>query len=309
MFRQLYPEFVAPLVWVDRSGHAEPLPLPPARYLWPRFSPDGTRLAYAAGPPGHAQLGVYDIGLGVPIPLPVAAGASRAPVWDPDGKRLAFTRPPSGGLFSIAADGSEAATQIGDGLATSSWSNDNILAFLHNDDPGEPAGIWTLRMDGASRPEAFVETESAWPAFSPDGNWIAYGSRETGRWEVYVRPFPKGTPVHRISSDGGREPLWSPDGRQLFYVEPAERAFRRVMVLEVAGVQPTFSRGRPRLLFDGSYTGTFPSRSYDISADGQRFVMVGHELEVEPQPVISINIVLSWFDELQERVLSRVERE
>jgi serine/threonine-protein kinase len=315
----IYPKAADLLVWLDANGASESLPLPPDRYLWPRFSPDGTKIVYGTGTLGDLRLWVYDIALAVRQPL-TTTGEHLAPVWSPDGRRIAFSRLVGGiawvGLFTVAADGSEQLQRIAgidgiQGAHASSWSIDNRLAFV-----GTPAetrsalgGVWTLRIDGISHPERFGSTESQAlaPDFSPDGKWIAYTSQERSpageytRPEIYVRQFPDSGPEYQISSDGGDSPLWSRDGRQLFYVfraGPGEPL--RVMVVDVA-TDPTFTRGKPRLLFEGPYAGCGPARCYDVSPDGKRFVAV-RLAPAEPQPVTGINIVLNWFEELSERV-------
>jgi serine/threonine-protein kinase len=297
----IYPEStVSSLVWVDQRGEAEPLPLPPASYLAPRFSPDGTRLSYGVGGFGDYQLWVYDIELGVPRAL-TSTGENVVPVWSPDGTRLVFRRDSE--LFSIAADGSGEPERVGDGTTgfPSSWSTANILAFLHSAGPGEPLGLWTLEMDGESQPEGFIEAASLWPDFSPDGRWLAYVSDRTGEFEVYVRPFPEGAPVERISPNGGEQPVWSPNGQQLFYTRPdPETDAQQVMVVDVV-TEPAFRPGQPRMLFEGPYRGTTPIRSVDVSPTGNRFVL-SEPVEPEPQPVTEINVVLNWLDELKRLV-------
>ena len=154
----------------------------------------------------------------------------------------------------------------------------------------------TLSMDGQNDPEPFLTSSFAeqWPAFSPDGRWLAYASNETDEFEVYVRPFPEGEPAYRVSTDGGTSPLWAPDGSQLFC-----RGTRSVMVVEVQ-TTPTFTPNRPRTLFEGSFGSTAPIRNWDVDPDGQRFVMTQTDPNrVEQQPVTRINIVLNWLDELQ----------
>ena len=140
-----------------------------------------------------------------------------------------------------------------------------------------------------------------WPDFSPDGRWLAYVSDETGAQEVHVRPFPDGAPVARVSPNGGFQPVWSPDGQQLFYTgrEPGNSGLA-VMVVDVE-TEPAFRPGQPRMLFEGPYGRTIPIRSFDISPTGDRFVL-REQLDPEPQPVTPINVVQHWFQELTERV-------
>ena len=307
----IYPVNEHPLVWLDRSGTSEPLSLPPRAYLDPRFSPDGTRLVYMQGVEGDRQLWVYDIALETPTRL-TAAGENLWPVWSPNGTRLAFTSRVEGRfpMFTMAADGSGEPQRItasdGGFEQPGSWSSDDVLAFVQGTD------IWTVSMDGDGSPQPFVEDpfRTWWPAFSPDGRWLAYASDETGRPEVYVRPFPAGEPGYRISTAGGRSPVWSADGRQLFFRVVSERQVAEMMVVDVR-TDAVFTRSQPRKLFEsaapraaglpGEFIRTVPSRAYDISPDGQRFV-IPDEDHYEQQPATSINIVLNWTKELLERV-------
>ncbi len=155
-------------------------------------------------------------------------------------------------------------------------------------------------MDADGVPEAFLQTpfDEGFPAFSPDGRWLAYASDETGRVEVYVRPYPGGEPVYRVSTAGGLAPLWSADGRELFFRAPSEAGVRRYMVVDVT-TGATFPRSQPRVLFEsGDVAGSTPVRSYDLAPDDERFVMYT-ATQVEPQPVTSINVVLNWVEELE----------
>ena len=309
----VYPDVGVALAWVDHEGRAEPLPLPPANYLYPRVSPDGTRLAYVAGTSGAAQLWVYDIELGVPLQL-TSDGDNLAPVWSPDGTRLAFFRGRGGDaegprIFWIPADGGTPQPVFERGLRAqfpSSWSVDNVLAFVTRGDANDAIGIRTVRMDGASAAETFVQTDvnSEQPAFSPDGKWLAYITGGSGPPDVYVRPYPEGEPVQRISTEGGWAPTWSRDGRRLFYKTSvpgvAAIGMQRWMVVDVT-TEPTFTRSRPRPLFAGDYLETSGVSNHDVDANSERFLVV-QRLEVTPQPVTRIELVVNWLEELAERV-------
>jgi len=179
------------------------------------------------------------------------------------------------------------------------------LAFLQS--PGSlQTDIWTVPLDGDRAAAAFLETppfDERWPAFSPDGRWLAYASDETDRFEVYVRPFPAGTPAHRISTDGGGAPLWSPDGKQLFFriAGEGDDFTRGLMVVDVTP-GTTSTRSQPRVLFDSrELDWDWPLRGYDIAPDGQRFAMTTTPAD-EPEPVTRIQFVLNWFEELNARV-------
>ena len=235
------------LNWVDMEGNAEPIPLPPGRYNGLRFSPDGTRLAYRVGDPGTPRsTWVYDISRDIqtPLPKPSLEHANGAFAWSPDGTEIVFSSQigdSSRNLYLTAADGSgrpERLTESDAHQEAASWSSNGFLAFLEKRTDG-PRDIMILQMDGDSEPEPFLETpfSEVWPSFSPDANWLAYASNETGSFEVYVRPFPTGD--RRIQGSNGRSeaPVWSPNGEQLFYHRPVDgiRGLRRYMVVDIPG--------------------------------------------------------------------------
>ncbi len=298
----IYPANEFQLVWVDRDGASELLPVPPGTYRHMRFSPDGTRLAYAEGSFGDMQIWVYDIDLEVPVRLTAAGEDNASPVWSPDSTQLAFSTQVGStyGLLLMASDGSGEPQRLTESdvlQRVSSWSPDGVLTFVQ-----DAADIRTVAVDGSTEPEPFLETSSIerWPAFSPDGRWLAYASDETGRFEVYVRPFPDGEPVRRISTAGGTAPLWSSDGQQLLFRAFDESGPIGIMVVD-ANTDTAFTES-PRMLFESrEFASGSPVRYYDLAPDGQRFVML-MAFQVEQQPVTSISVVLNWFQELKERV-------
>jgi len=178
-----------------------------------------------------------------------------------------------------------------------SWSPDGQLLAFVEIDPTTGYDIWVLRM-GDRKPQPFLRTpfdESA-PQFSPDGHWLAYISNESGPWEVYVQPYPGPGGKWQISTEGGTEPVWNRNGRELFY-----RSGDKMMAVDV-DTQPSFAAGKPRVLFEGRYEptpATFPN--YDVSPDGQRFLMLKPSEAGEAAPT-QINVVLNWFEELKRRV-------
>jgi serine/threonine-protein kinase len=147
------------------------------------------------------------------------------------------------------------------------------------------------------KPQPFLRTPSSEtaPRFSPDGHFITYTSDESGRYEIYVRPYPGPGGKWQISTAGGTEPVWNPKGRELFY-----REGNRMMAVDVT-TQPAFSAGKPKMLFEGPYVPqprTFPN--YDVSPDGQRFLML--KAIEQAQAPAQINVVLNWFEELKQKV-------
>jgi eukaryotic-like serine/threonine-protein kinase len=310
----IYPVRRKRLLWADRGGAFEPVPLlPEAPYFWPRFSPDGKRLSFGIGGFGDMQIWVYDIERETRFPvMPAHTGDNAVPAWSPDGKQLAYTRPEEG-LFVIAADGSGQSQRVLEGgwPQPSSWSKDGVIAYvgeaIEYGDP--PLHVGTVHVDDTRGSKPLLESRapSAWPDFSPDGQWIAYAKvdeeagRVIGRYEIYVQAFPGGAP-HRISTAGGIAPVWSRDQRQLYYRHVVETGTTQLMVVDVE-TAPDFKAGPPRLLFTTpNASASTPVRSYDISPDGERFVFLSSPIEPTPQPVTSIDIVLHWFDELDRLV-------
>jgi serine/threonine-protein kinase len=157
---------------------------------------------------------------------------------------------------------------------------------------------WTLSLKDR-KPQLFdrIQARETAPRFSPDGRWIAYDSDETGQHEIFVRPYPGPGAKLKISNDGGTEPAWNPKGGELFY-----RNRDKMMAVQIT-TQPAFSPGKPGLLFERAYVPTprsFPD--YDVSPDGQRFLMLKATERSEGPD--QINVVLNWFEELKRRVPS-----
>jgi Tol biopolymer transport system component len=191
----------------------------------------------------------------------------------------------------------EQLTKSEDGARPGSWSPDGeTLAFVeYRQDSGWDILLLSMR-DRKVAPLLNSRFHEMYPEFSPDGRWIAYASNESGRTEVYVRPFPAREGKWQISNEGGTEPLWSRNGKQLFY-----RRSGQVWVVDVL-TGSGFSAGKPRLLFEQSgYLSNQPIREWDISADGRRFLMVKLE-ERKPQPVTELILVQNWFEELKRLV-------
>jgi Tol biopolymer transport system component/predicted Ser/Thr protein kinase len=287
------------LVWVDRKGGDQPLPAPAHNYVMPRISPDGRRVATALEE-GDSQVWIYDLGRDALTRLTFQQGDNVDPVWMPDGKRIVF-KGAANRLFWQPSDGSGAAEALTSGpLSTndipSSWSPDGqAMAIVETIGT---QGVWILPLQDR-KPQLFDrgQTNETAPRFSPDGHWIAYTSGESGRVEIYVRPYPGPGGKYQISTEGGTEPVWNPKGRELFY-----RAGNKMMAVEVA-TQPAFSAGKPKVLFEGAYVATPRSLpNYDVSPDGQRFLML--EGSEQGQAPTQINVVLNWFEELKRRVPS-----
>jgi eukaryotic-like serine/threonine-protein kinase len=298
------------LLWVDRKGVAQALPAPPHAYFSPRISPDGRRVAVGDDVSG---LWLYDLNRGALTRLAETSGAFPVPIWTPDGKYVTFRSMVSTtlNLHWMPADASRAPERLTTSENTQSpgsWSPDGQVLAFTEDDPTTGWDIWVLRLEGdpsaplraGRKPQPFLQTpanEGA-PMFTPDGHWLAYQSDESGRYEVYVRPFPGPGAKSQISTEGGTEPMWARNGREFFY-----RNGEKMMVVSIE-TRPTFAASKPKQLFEGHYENSSFTFSfvpnYDVSPDGQRFLMIKAS-EQESVPM-QVNVVLNWFEELERRV-------
>ena len=285
------------LLWVDREGRSTPVVEATANYVLPQLSPDGTRVAVNIGG-GAGDVWICEVDRACSR---LTAEGGNFPIWTPDGTRVTFNSNRSGNfdLYWKPADGGGEAELLlardGDQYPLS-WSPDGqVLAFSEQAGPGSPGGsdIWILPLGG--EPEEFAVTSFSehTPSFSPDGRWVAYRSNESGRMEVYVRPYPGPGGRQLVSIEGGQEPVWSRDGRELFF-----RDNDRLMAVDVES-GATFSSGTPGFLFEG-YDVRGGNRNFDVSPDGQRFVMVGRPESQSGGP--AIHVVLNWAEELRVRV-------
>lgn len=300
------PVWERSLVWVDRTGAAKPVAAASAApYSNPRLSPDGQKIAVAtrraAGE--NSDVWVYDVLRGAPTRLTFEGAAM--PTWSPDGRHLVYTR---GDLYTISADGSgkpEILTSRGDSLFPSSWASAaNMIVFLRKTENGSN-GIWVLPMEGDAKPRLFRESRfELWhPDLSPDGRWMAYVSFESGTPEVYVQSYPGPGEKIRISTTGGFDPLWTRAGRELVYRSGTQDGGQQILSAAVRSLSP-FRADTPRLLFEakfGEYDSTAPERSWDVSADGQRFLLL-RSIESTDKPVTVMHVVLNWTEEMKRLV-------
>ena len=289
------------LVWVTRTGAEQRLAAPAHAYLFPRLSPDGRRVAVGIAEQ-ETQTWLYDLSRETLTRFTFVGSANQNGTWTPDGKRIAFNSNKEGpqNPFWQLADGSgglERLTTSEYANIPMSWSPDGQLLAFTEVNPTTGIDIWVLRMsDRKSQPFLRTPFNESAPRFSPDGHWLAYISDESGRFEIYVQPYPGPGGKWQISTEGGTEPVWNPNGRELFY-----RSGGKMMAVDIA-TQPGFTVGKPRMLFDGPYSPTaLTTPNYDVSADGQRFLMLKPS-EQAPSAPTQINVVLNWFEELKQKV-------
>jgi serine/threonine-protein kinase len=283
------------LVWVDRRGETEVLPLPPGAYEDPALSPDGGRLAYCLRDRDGGDIWIYEFASGRARQITFES-YNFGPIWSPDGKHLTFTSGRLGlySVFRMPVDRSEAAEPFLAGpidqMARSQSADGEILLVevLH---PQTGFDIGYISLRGGKSLEYILNQscEETQAVLHPDGEWIAYASNQTGRAEVSVRPFPGPGGEIPISAEGGRYPLWSPDGRELFY-----RSGGKMMAVEVQ-TEPRFRAGRPEMLFEGDYLLELVQGTvYDIAPDG-RFLMIEKDPDEGKTDLV---MVFNWFPEL-----------
>jgi serine/threonine-protein kinase len=286
------------LVWVDRAGKVEPLPLPDRDYESVWISPNGLQ-AIVQIREGAMGLWLYDFARHTLTPLATTGGSSQAGGWTPDGRRVIYraTRNGARNLFWRAADGTgdeHRLTSSDTVQSPGSVTPDGRWLIFHETGGAAGAGqieILPLDTGRPETPKVLVGKGAANGQISPDGRWLAYQLLLAGRNEVYVQPFPGPGPRIQVSTDGGLDALWSHDGRELFYLSGD-----RLMAVDVS-TSPTFSAGTPRVLVQGRYRPSPNSKTaWDVSSDGRRFLRIQ---QTEPErPLNRIDVALNWLAEL-----------
>ncbi len=227
--------------------------------------------------------------------------------WAPDGKRIAF------GLMK--GNRTELAVKPVDGTGpiqrlitrdsrafVHAWTPDGSTLAFTEETSETAADIWELPLSGNRQPRAILRTRFSerHPEFSPDGRWLAYASNESGRYEVYVQPYPGPGDRQPISTDGGEAPVWSRNGRELFFMTLPQGYLTKMMAVPVT-TGPTFMAGAPHTLFEGTYLNNSTMRLYNVAPDGSRFLLM-RTVERPPLKLTQMILVQHWFEELKRRV-------
>jgi len=292
------------LVWLDRQGKRTPIVARRLTYLHARLSPDGNRLAVdvdeGPGLPGaHLVLDLQrEAWTKVALEDEAAVVEARIESWMPDGNQLLMrvTTASQSRIVLAQVDGSGAETlHVGMAEFIVPSPDGQAVLFCSQSAPAQ-WDIWRLPLDGERKPVPFLVTPKfeVSPTFSPDGRFVAYWSNDSGRAEVYVRPYPGPGPHRMVSTHGGAEPLWSRDGREIVFGSGG------ALVSATVRTAPTFASEPPRKLFDVPDEIMGGMGLYDVAADGQRFVMIERD-PVELRP-LSLVIVPSWIAELQAKM-------
>ena len=303
------------LIWVDRKGNQEPLKAPPNHFRVPKISPDGTKVASAVVVGGNADIYIWDDVIENMTRLTFDKATENSPLWTPDGKRIVFaSNREENGIYWKNADGTGEVELLYSSpdaffLLPWSWSGDGKVLVIMEFPTAATADIGILSMENDHAYKRILQEEFAegHPDISPDGRYIAYMSGESGtQAEIYVRPFPdvnKGK--WQVSTIPGYSPLWSPDGRELYYLTYNGDAVMSVPV----NTESTFSYEKPKELFRGDFISGFDENPpYDVHPDGKRFLMMipdrstDRDSAQETAAHQKIIIVQNWFEELKQRV-------
>jgi serine/threonine-protein kinase len=287
------------LVWVDREGREEPIRAPARPYGVPRVSPDGTRVAVELLDQEN-DIWIWDFARQTLMRLTTDAGFDVMPLWTPDSRRIIFASTRAGvpNLYTQPADGTDPVDRLGTNansqMATSITSDGTkVIGF-------EESRVILHRLPGSPSGQPAAPSQTLFsgfiPEFSPDGRYIAYQSNESGTNEVYVRPFPQvDSGRWQVSTGGGTRPAWGRNGRELFYLD----ASQKLTGVAVQTTGPTFIAGIPVKVLDTKYANPFPARWYDVSPNGERFLMIKDTPAAEHATPISMIVVEHWYEELE----------
>jgi Tol biopolymer transport system component len=286
----------------DRGGKRLGPVGPTGEYFNIFFSPDEKRAAAAMSDPqsGARDIWLLDIARGAPTRLTLDPAEDFLPIWSPDGSRIVFVsdRDGAGNLYQKSASGAgndELLFKSNERKWPGDWSRDGRFIICTNLSPKTKDDLWVLPMTGDQKPFTYLQNtfNEDHPRFSPDGHFVAYASDQSGRWEVYVQTFPVSGGKWIVSTNGGAQPRWRRDGKELFFIAPD----RKIMAADVKLEGSTFEAGVPKVLFQTNVVSyPNPRNVYDVSADGQRFLIITPPEETTSTP---ITVVSNWTAEVK----------
>jgi Tol biopolymer transport system component len=294
-------------VWMERGGRSVPVNFPAGPYGQIVLSPDGRKVALAAADARSADIWVADLERSTVSRL-TFEGSAQDPVWTADGSRIVYdvagggAGGPRGSIRWKRADGSgESEVLFADdasNYAVSASRDGRFLAFERTEAGQSQNDIWILPLTGERKPWPFLATsaDETRPEISPDGRWLAYVSSENGRPEIFVRPFPRGDGRWQISNQGGTEPHWSADGRELYY-----RSLGTLNAVAIEGGE-AFTAGLPVPLFEGVRQGSNP-HSFSPAPDGKRMLLL--QAQSNTDSIRQLDLRLDWIREVRRLMAPR----
>jgi hypothetical protein len=284
--------------WLDASGSLKPLLTKPGSYTNPRFSPDGTRLALITYEGAGPDIWIYDWKRDTMTRLTFGSKVAGGLVWRPDGQHIVYRE--ANDLLWIRANGSGQPQRMAAGRNEFPFSFTPDGKWLVQSSSTAPvegdSEQWRL---GKSEPIHNMQSSTSYASFSPDGHWLGYVSKESGRSEVYVRAFPGTGGKWQISNAGGTMPVWSRTGRELFFRTVEES---RIMVAAYGTNGDSFVPGKPRLWSETAFTTISVYPNFDIAPDGKRFaVLMSAEKPGDKNPRNELTVLLNFFTEVRRR--------
>ena len=293
-------------MWVDREGREEVLPAPPANHDFPRLSPEGRRLAVTVADGGQRDIGVWNLARNLMVPVTTSEATELFPAWASDGSRITYMIP-AAGIWEKRADGSGQAEMVGPTQWTHAFTSagDQLLVTrtMGRLRPDGTGGIGVMSAQDPSVRWLLVPPAGEArrnPSLSPDDRWLVYESDETGTSEIFVRGFPDvEVGLQLVSTAGGVQPVWSRDGRELFYLEPG--APPRLMAVSVTpGEMLGLGPPQPLMAWPYGWDRSWHQRLYDVDPSGHRFLAlkpVAAAADASPQS--QLFIVQNWTEELK----------
>ena len=309
------------LVLVDLNGREEDLPIE-GMFQTPRFSPDGRRVAYAEeSSPGELDLFVYELGSGAPVRL-TSGGLNVNPTWSPDGRSIAFSSTGNAkrgfGISLISADGRDSAVSLlsqEENTFPHGWFRNGRGVLFASSVQRNERGLVTALAEPRTARVGVIATGGAQPewyreiplllsaAVSPDGRWIAYASEASGVTDIFVQAYPATSSRWKVSTGGGAEPVWSPDGKTLYYRTGGQMYGGKVMAAHLR-TDPTFSVLSIETILEGGYVKRLGLPDYDIDPSGRRFVMI----RPANRPSEGFTVVGNWLTVVHDRMSGSPDR-
>jgi serine/threonine-protein kinase len=298
------------LAWVDRNGREEPIKSPPHGYISARLSPDDSHIAVSITDQSNPDVWVIDLARDTPTRLTFDPGADTSPFWAPDGRYIVFrsTKEAAPNLYRHAANGTgndERLTTSQNSQMPLAYTPDGARLVYQEIMPATGQDLFAIASDGKGKPDPLMQTpfSESNADLSPDGHWMVYQSNESGRNDVYVRPFPNtASGKSMVSTSGGIVPAWSRTGAEIFYIAP-----NGALMAAPIKTTPSVSFGAPMKIVDPGFFASVPWRTYDVTRDGKKVLIIKNP-QVDAASKLtpaSMIVVLNWTEDLKARLPTR----